>query len=99
MHGPPDSPSPAEDPALGPTAFGEADHLGMGAALAEARLALLEEEVPIGAAVLLGGGIVGLGHNRTRADIDPTGHAEILALRAACAAVGANRPPSLRPCS
>ncbi|MBI1380136.1 MAG: tRNA-specific adenosine deaminase [Planctomycetaceae bacterium] len=63
----------------------------MEAALAEARRALREEEVPIGAAVLLDGKVVGLGHNRTRADIDPTGHAEILALRAACAAVGANR--------
>ena len=63
----------------------------MEAALAEARRALLEDEVPIGAAVLLGGDIVGLGHNRTRAELDPTCHAEILALRAACAAVGANR--------
>ncbi|MYA32520.1 MAG: nucleoside deaminase [Gemmatimonadales bacterium] len=46
-------------------------------------------EVPVGALVTdPEGGIVAEAHNRTRADADPTSHAEVLALRAAAARLG-----------
>lgn len=54
------------------------------AALAEARAALATGDVPIGAVVLDGDGlVVGAGRNVREADGDPTGHAEVVALRAA----------------
>ena len=63
----------------------------MDAALDEARLAGLRGEVPVGAVVVQDGRIVARAGNRTRADRDPTAHAEMLALRAACAAAGSER--------
>ena len=55
----------------------------MGLALEEARRAAAEGEVPIGAVVVLDDRVIGRGHNRPIAAMDPTAHAEILALRAA----------------
>ncbi len=55
----------------------------MRAALAEAEQAAGVGEVPVGAIVVQGGDIVGRGHNRSITDNDPSGHAEIVALRAA----------------
>lgn len=53
-------------------------------ALDEARLALLEDEVPIGAVVVSpSGAIIGRGHNMTQSLLDVTAHAEMLALTAA----------------
>ncbi|MEC3893328.1 MULTISPECIES: nucleoside deaminase [Nocardiopsis] len=53
-------------------------------ALAEAELALRTGDVPVGAVVLgPDGAILGRGHNEREATGDPTGHAEVLALRAA----------------
>jgi tRNA(adenine34) deaminase len=60
-------------------------------ALDEARAAAEEGEVPVGAAVTRNGSVVALGRNRMRADNDPTAHAEIVAMRAAAAALGAPR--------
>jgi tRNA(adenine34) deaminase len=61
----------------------------MRAALAEARLALRTGDVPIGAVVLdAAGAIIGAGHNEREGLGDPTAHAEVLALRAAAAALG-----------
>ena len=57
-------------------------------AIAEARIAQAGGEVPIGAVVARGGEIIARGYNRRAADADPTAHAEMLAIRAAAAAVG-----------
>ena len=45
-------------------------------------------DVPVGAVVTCGDAIVGRGANRTLRDQDPTGHAEVLALRAAAKTLG-----------
>jgi len=55
----------------------------MAAALAEARRAEAEGEVPVGAIAVAGGQIVGSGHNQPIGLNDPTAHAEILAIRSA----------------
>lgn len=63
----------------------------MDQALAEARDASARGEVPVGAVVVRGGQVLASAGNRTRELNDPTAHAEVLAIRAACAAVGAER--------
>jgi tRNA(adenine34) deaminase len=62
--------------------------LFMRAALEQARLALAAGEVPIGAVVVVNGEIVGRGYNQPISSVDPTAHAEIIALRDAARAVG-----------
>jgi tRNA(adenine34) deaminase len=63
------------------------DQRFMEAALAEARAAASDGEVPIGAVVVWEGRIVGRGRNRVETTQDPTAHAEILAIGAASQAV------------
>jgi cytidine deaminase len=61
-------------------------------ALAEAEAAGARGEVPIGAVVVgVDGAVVAAAGNRTRELNDPTAHAEVLAIRAACAALGTER--------
>ena len=60
----------------------------MQAALAEARTAASAGEVPIGAIVVREGMVIAGGQNRVLRDIDPTAHAEIVAMRAAAQALG-----------
>ena len=60
----------------------------METALAEARLAGEAGEVPIGAVIVCEGKIIARGQNRVLRDVDPTAHAEIVAMRAAAAALG-----------
>jgi tRNA(adenine34) deaminase len=60
----------------------------MAEALVEARRARDAGEVPIGAVVVLNGEIVGRGFNHPIGAVDPTAHAEIVALRDAAARVG-----------
>lgn len=58
-------------------------------ALGEARAAAAGGEIPVGAVVLDGSGeVVGAGRNDRERGADPTGHAEIIAMRAAAAALG-----------
>ncbi len=57
-------------------------------ALGEARLAWAANEVPVGAIVVIGGEVMGRGHNSVVGASDPSAHAEILALRAAARAIG-----------
>lgn len=60
----------------------------MRAAMEEARASEAAGEVPIGVVAVVGGAIVGRGQNRVLRDVDPTAHAEIVALRQAASAVG-----------
>lgn len=64
------------------------DDAAMAAALEQARLAASIGEVPVGAVVVIDGEIVAARHNEREATVDPTAHAEVLALRDAAAAVG-----------
>ncbi|HXO26260.1 MAG TPA: tRNA adenosine(34) deaminase TadA [Thermoanaerobaculia bacterium] len=80
------------------------DRYWMTQALAEARRAAELGEVPIGAVVVLGGEVVGRGHNRREIDGDPLAHAELLALREAALRVrgwrlaGCSMYVTLEPC-
>ncbi len=76
-------------------------------AFAAAEAAGLEGEVPVGAVLVdpASGMVLAIAHNRTVALSDPTAHAEVLAIRAACAAAGSPRLPdvdlyvTLEPCA
>jgi tRNA(adenine34) deaminase len=73
-------------------------------ALNLADLASEQGEVPVGAVVVVGGEIVGRGHNQPISAHDPTAHAEVIALRQAAAAVknyrltGATLYVTVEPC-
>lgn len=78
----------------------------MSIALAEARAAGARGEVPVGAVIVdPAGQVVAQAGNRTREAHDPSAHAEILALRAACRAARSDRLPghllyvTLEPCA
>ena len=77
----------------------------MRVALAEAREGLTAGEVPVGAVVVVGGVIVGQAHNAPIGLVDPSAHAEILALREAARKIGNYRLPdatlfaTLEPCA
>ncbi len=78
----------------------------MDQALEEARAAGARGEVPVGAVIVSPTGqVVARAGNRTRQDNDPSAHAEMLAIRAACAALGSERLPghdlyvTLEPCA
>ena len=60
-------------------------------ALGQAQRALAAGEVPVGAVLVAGGAVVAAGHNRTIADADPSGHAEVVTLRAAAEQLGNHR--------
>ncbi|WP_409565927.1 nucleoside deaminase [Methylobacterium sp. J-077] len=72
----------------------QTEHESSGAfdrAFAAARAAAAVGEVPVGAVVVRNGVVLAVAHNCPRALHDPTAHAEILAIRAACAAIGDER--------
>jgi tRNA(adenine34) deaminase len=60
-------------------------------AVREAERALEHDDVPVGAVVVLGGEVIGAGHNERELRQDPTAHAEVIALREAARAVGSWR--------
>ena len=60
-------------------------------ALAEARAAAERGEVPVGAVLVFEEAVIARDGNRTREFNDPTAHAEMLAIRSACAALGQER--------
>ena len=60
----------------------------MGLALAEARQAAEEGEVPIGAVLVQAGEVIARAHNRRENDNDATAHAEMLVIRDACRKLG-----------
>ena len=66
----------------------KSDEKFMREALAEARLAAGEDEVPIGAVVVCKGRIIGKGRNMGERLSDPTAHAEMIAITAACSQMG-----------
>jgi tRNA(Arg) A34 adenosine deaminase TadA len=63
----------------------------MATALKEAQAAAGRDEVPVGAVIVLNGDVVATAGNRTRELADPTAHAEILAIRDACAKLSSER--------
>jgi len=77
----------------------------MRVALAEARAGLAAGEVPVGAVVVVGDVIVGQAHNAPIGLVDPSAHAEVLALREAARKIGNYRLPdatlfsTLEPCT
>lgn len=85
--------------------WSDTDAACMRAALDQAAEAQAAGEVPVGAVVVLSGEVIAAGHNRSVSDHDPTGHAEIIALRAAAAARQNYRLPgavlyvTLEPCA
>jgi len=81
------------------------DRSFMQQAIGQAMLARQAGEVPVGAVVVLGEAIVGLGYNRSIASHDPSAHAEMIAIRDAAARLGNYRLPgcelfvTLEPCA
>ncbi len=75
---------------MGPD-WSERDVAAMRTALAEARAAASTGEVPVGAAVVVDGNVIATGHNCSISDSDPSGHAEVVALRAAARALDNHR--------
>ncbi|MFL4986201.1 MAG: nucleoside deaminase [Xanthobacteraceae bacterium] len=63
----------------------------MDLALSEARAAGAAGEVPVGCVIVRDNAVVAKAANRTIMDRDPTAHAELLAIRAAAAALGSER--------
>ncbi len=73
-------------------------------AISEAKKAFLADEVPVGALLLLGDRVLSRAHNTRISTFDPTGHAEILAIRKAAQTIknyrltGASLYVTLEPC-
>ncbi len=57
-------------------------------AVEEAQQALVHDDVPVGAVVVVAGEVVGRGHNERELRQDPTAHAEVIALREAAERLG-----------
>ncbi len=64
------------------------DEYYMGLALAEAKAAAKDGEIPVGAVIVANGRVIGKGHNQTERLSDVTAHAEMLAISAAAQAIG-----------
>lgn len=81
------------------------DELWMQRAMEQAMAAACSGEVPVGAVIVHAGRLIAEGHNQVRTDGDPTGHAEIVAMRRASRRVGLSKLSSatlyvtLEPCA
>lgn len=88
---------------MGPD-WSEQDVAAMRTALEQARLAAAAGEVPVGAAVVVDGDVIAMSHNSSISNTDPSGHAEVIALRAAAQSLDNYRLPNatlyvtLEPC-
>jgi len=77
----------------------------MNASIKEAKKALREGEVPVGAVIVVSNNIISSAFNQSISHADPTAHAEILAIRKACKSIGNYRLSSasiyttLEPCA
>lgn len=80
-----------QNPALPPGEPGADDLFWMRQALAEARQAGDRDEVPVGALIVREGQVIGRGANAIEQGQDPTGHAEMRAIRQAAGALGSRR--------
>lgn len=95
--------SPISDPGYTPAE--PEDELWMQRALEQAHAAAAAGEVPVGAVVVQSGRLIAEAGNQTRTTNDPTGHAEIIALRRAAERLGSWWLPdatlyvSLEPCA
>ncbi len=69
-------------------AYLEKDEYFMGLAIEQAKLAADLGEIPVGAVVVKNGKVIGSGYNRREIDSSATAHAEVLAIEAACKALG-----------
>ncbi len=72
-------------------------------ALKEAKKAYENDEVPVGAVIVLDGKVIALAHNKRESSRDATAHAEILAIKKACKKLGdfrlsADMYVTLEPC-
>lgn len=85
--------------------WSEVDAANMRVAIREAHNAAADGEIPVGAVVSIDGEIVAYGQNRSIGSNDPSGHAEVVALRHACESRGNYRLPgatlyvTLEPCA
>jgi tRNA(adenine34) deaminase len=92
-------------PIMNDAAAAPEHQLGMGLAIEQARLAEAHGDVPIGAAILRHSEPLAVAGNERELRRDPTAHAEVLAIRAAAAALGGWRLPettlyvTLEPCA
>ena len=66
----------------------DADRLYMSRALALARTAYAQNEVPVGCVIVHEGRMIAEGHNRREQDQNALAHAELIAIQKACAAIG-----------
>ena len=71
--------------------FLPSDEHFMRLAMREAGHALEHQDVPVGAMVVVGGEVIGAGHNERELRQDPTAHAEVIALREAARRLGSWR--------
>jgi len=85
---PPKTPMSSATPSSEPS---EDDLRFMREALEEAEAARVADEVPVGAVIVLDGEIIGRASNQTRRRLDPSAHAELLAVRAAARRMGVLR--------
>jgi len=78
-------------PSLTSDRFFARDEYFMRLALREAERALEHDDVPVGAVVVHGGEVIGVGHNERELREDPSAHAEMIAIREAARALGSWR--------